>query len=296
MKTKLVLTLTAALAFGLSACGGDDDDDGKSSGIQSECTSNADCADRSDGKTACDVAKKECVAPVVDEPECTSDADCADRSDGKTECDTDEQVCVAPAAAESGAIKISQVYLAGYPNIGSKYDASYIELFNAGTNPINLKDYSVVYGSNNVTNIVSLYDLCINDNCIVPAGGYFLIKVKASGVQDATAIEPDIDLQGKPNMGVNGVLAIGRVAGLSGSEADCEVVKAAVDDLIGMGSNEWCHEGSANATGIAQETRANQAYFRKEGGCLDTDDNANDYEVVEASFRNGKTTPAPCAE
>ena len=39
-----------------------------------------------------------CVAPTANTPECTSDAQCASRTDGKTTCDVENEVCVAPTA------------------------------------------------------------------------------------------------------------------------------------------------------------------------------------------------------
>ncbi len=301
MKTKLILALSAALALGLTACGDDDDD--KDNGNQSACTSAADCAGRADGKTECDAAKKECVAPAVDAPECTSAADCAGRTDGRTECDAAKKECVAPEVEvppdppAAGNIKISQIYLAGFPTIGSKYNASYIELFNAGTQPIDAKNYSVVYGKSAVTDIVSLYDRCANDNCVMPAGGYLLIKVKSNILDGAAELEAaDVDLGGNPNIGIDGTYAIVHGGGLSGSEANCDTVKAAVDDLVAIGENAWCHEGSGNATGISTANRADQAYLRKGNGCTDTDDNAADFEVAEASPRNSKSAAAPCSK
>ena len=60
-----------------------------------ECTSNTHCADRTDGKTECDMAKNKCVKPAA-KPECTKKEDCAGRTDGKTDCDLSKKVCVKP--------------------------------------------------------------------------------------------------------------------------------------------------------------------------------------------------------
>ena len=47
----LILSLTAALSLGVIACGDDEKDKDP---VKVECTSDAQCADRTDGKTKCD--------------------------------------------------------------------------------------------------------------------------------------------------------------------------------------------------------------------------------------------------
>ena len=60
-----------------------------------ECTSNSHCADRTDGKTECDMVNNVCFKPG-EKPECTKKSDCANRADGKTDCDLSKKVCVKP--------------------------------------------------------------------------------------------------------------------------------------------------------------------------------------------------------
>lgn len=356
MKTKLILTLSAILALGLVACGDDDDDKDN----KSECTKNADCADRTDGKTECDTTNKVCVVPAstpecatnsdcadrtdgktacntetnkcvtptstpecttnsdcadrtdgktecntetnkcvtpTSAPECTSDEDCADRTDDKTECDTVNQVCVEPEETGVGAIKISQVYLGGFtPNVSS-YNASYLELFNKGTGEANLATYSIIYGKSHVSDAVSLSSYCSDNKCSIPVGGYLLLKVKAltSGTNETTLdLEPDIDLNGNPNIGVDGMIAIVNNSQIAVNESDCNTILNAADDLIGMGTNTWCHEGSANATGIDNNNRHDYAYTRKGQGCTDSDNNGDDFEVLGTNPRNSSTALISC--
>ena len=280
MSKKLMLPLTAAMAFGMFACGGEEEtgEDGNSNTPITECAANADCAGRADGKTECDTANHVCVAP--------------ENGEGAGS--------VTPPAGK-GAMKISQVYVGGYSDIGTKYQTSYVELFNAGGADVDLKEYSIVYGTTTVKKIVSLYDFCGNDNCIVPAGGYFLMKIKPLDGTPGNVVDADIDLNGIPSIGQDGVVGIGQISGLSGSEADCGTLKAAVKDLVGMGANTWCHEGeSGNATGLTNDgtpensNRSTHAYYRKGNGCTDTDDNANDFEVREANPRNSGTALHVC--
>ena len=70
---------------------------GKSTSLdEPECSSNEQCASRTDGKTECDTVNLVCVKPA-NEAECIKDSDCASRMDGKTECDTVNLVCITPA-------------------------------------------------------------------------------------------------------------------------------------------------------------------------------------------------------
>ncbi len=109
----------------------------------------------------------------------------------------------------------------------------------------------------------------------------------------------DIDLNGTPNIGVNGMIAIGAAAGI-GETSTCEEVKAATDDLIAMGENAFCNETN-NATGITRSTpdasnSDTDAYFRLGMGCTDTDDNATDFEVREANPRDSGSAITNCSE
>lgn len=266
MKTKLILTLSAVMALGLSACGGDDDDDKKDDNDQAECTSDAQCADRTDGKTECDTANKVCVEPE------------------------------APPVGE-GAMKISQIYLGGTNTaVTSAYDHTYVELFNAGETTVNLTGYSLLYGgkTGKLSDVVSLSSKCANGNCNVPPGGYFLMQLKtSSGADDTPVLGFDIDLEGNPNIGENGTFAITTKQISVGAE--CADVKAVAEDLLGIGTKNTCAENAA-MTGIGAEigNRATKAYARKGNGCTDSNDNSQDFDLIDAAARTMKTTPAPC--
>lgn len=91
MNPQLSLLLAAALAMGAAACG-----DSKEKPSKLECTSNAQCADRTDGKTECDLIHNVCVEPSVQD-HCDADEDCAGRTDGRTKCDTTLNLCTTPS-------------------------------------------------------------------------------------------------------------------------------------------------------------------------------------------------------
>ena len=64
---------------------------------ETDCASDDDCKDCSDGKTKCDTAAKTCgtggSSTVCKETDCASDDDCKDCSGGKTKCDTATKTC-----------------------------------------------------------------------------------------------------------------------------------------------------------------------------------------------------------
>ena len=94
INSQLSFAAVAALALGLAACGGDKKD--KTSKL--ECTSNSQCAERTDGKTECDLIHNICVEPA-DMGQCDGDADCAERTDGRTKCDTTLHLCTTPSTS-----------------------------------------------------------------------------------------------------------------------------------------------------------------------------------------------------
>ena len=93
----LLILLASICANGCSEESKDNDNPTQQN--ENACTSNADCAARTDGKTQCDLINSLCVVPLAPGQECTSDADCSARTDGKTQCDTALHQCVAPAPA-----------------------------------------------------------------------------------------------------------------------------------------------------------------------------------------------------
>ncbi|MDR0965117.1 MAG: hypothetical protein LBM75_01180 [Myxococcales bacterium] len=335
MKIKLILPLAASFALGFAACGDDKDDKDNNNNTEKECTLNSDCASRSDGKTECNTTTNKCVAPEIEEPECTQHSDCAGRSDGKTECDTTTNKCVAPQVVDpecttdedcadnaegktecdtdaqkcvepqgTPAIKISQIYFGGIPVAKGTYDGQYVELFNAGDAEADLSTYSFLFGGKegNISSIFAFAGYCSEDKCLVPVGGYFLVKVSsvseaAFTASETSALDADIDLDSNNSIGWQGVFAIVENNQLANG-ALCADTKAAAADLLGVDINS-CFEGVGAPSGIttAGETanRGTKAYTRKDNGCMDTNDNAADFTVEDANPHNSKTLPVPCA-
>ncbi len=71
------------------------------------------------------------------------------------------------------SVKISQVY-GGGGNSGATYLNDFVELFNSGTSPVDVTNWSVQEASatSSTWNVVPL---CQTGSCVMPAGHYFLV-------------------------------------------------------------------------------------------------------------------------
>lgn len=175
-----------------------------------------------------------------------------------------------------GQVVISQLYGGGDVSAGSptyKYD--YIELFNRGTNAVNLSGYSLQYGSATGAAITSRIG---NLTGIIEPGHYYLIQTSqgTSGNGNSLSVTPDIVFtviglhQTNAKIALvsgTALLGCGGTTSCSGSDA------ARIVDLVGYGSSNF-YEGSGAAPALAN---VNAALFRVNNGCTDTNNNATDF-------------------
>lgn len=186
-------------------------------------------------------------------------------------------IAEAKAAAVSPHLVISQVQTGG----GTAND-EFVEIFNRGADPIDLNGYRVVYrsagGSNDVQNPLASW----NTSTIIPPGGYYLIAstvydgaVTPNRTYDPTALAVSMG-------GAGGGLAIRFGDNNTG----------AIIDSIGWGTaTNIFVEGTTTAAPAVNNSQA-----RKNSGCQDTDNNANDLESVTPSApRNASTAPFACS-
>lgn len=197
---------------------------------------------------------------------------------------TDEDVPDASATtleATIPSVVISQVY-GGGGNSGALYKNDFIELFNNGLAPVDLTGWSVQYASATgsswqVTNLESF---------TLQPGQYYLIEQAAGS--GGTADLPTPDAIGTiPMAATNGKVAlVSNTTALSGTCPE----GPHIIDFVGFGSAN-CFEG----TGATPVLANNIAALRLFGGCLDTDDNAYDFETVSPPIpRNSSTTQVVC--
>jgi len=159
-------------------------------------------------------------------------------------------------------IVISQVYGSGGLS-GATYRNDFIELFNRGSTPVNLNGWKLQYASatgTTWTNTTTLTDVNLQP------GQYYLIQENSSGANGV--ILPTAD-------DVTGAID------LSGTSGKVKLVNASGTqmDFVGYGATSGTppstlpYEGTGAAPGLSKTTAA----LRKEGGLMDTDNNAADF-------------------
>jgi len=177
---------------------------------------------------------------------------------------------------------ISQIY-GGGGNTGAQFKNDFIELHNPGSAPLPLNGMSVQYTS--ATGAGTWLATPLPD-VMIPAGGYYLIA-EAAGTGNAPALpSPDLTVTMTPiaMSGTQGKVAL--VANATPLAGMCPT--AGVVDKIGYGVAD-CFEGMPTAV-LTNTTAA----ARNGSGCIDTDNNKNDFTLGPPAPRNGGTTALTC--
>ena len=185
---------------------------------------------------------------------------------------------VTTAAPTRPQIVISQVY-GGGGNSGATLKNDFIELFNTGSDSVDLSGWSVQYAS-----------ATGNFNAATPLGkvklgpgNYFLVQ-EAAGSGGTTAL-PTPDATGSIAMsGTAGKVAVVRSTTALG--VACPAAGAYVD-LVSYGSGTNC--GTFTAT-LSNTTAA----FRNESGCTFTNDPSKDFTASAPAPRNTASPVHPC--
>jgi len=180
-----------------------------------------------------------------------------------------------PASAASPDVVISQVY-GGGGNSGATFTNDFVELLNVGSAPVDITGWSVQYASSGATTWTNLTSLCPSGPCFVQPGHYFLVQEGpgAGGV----ALPPLADVVGAIAMGA-GAGKIALVATDTPLVGACPVDDNVVD-FVGYGGAN-CAETTPTPA-LSNTTAA----VRRSNGCLDTNDNSNDFVVVGPIPRN----------
>ncbi len=159
---------------------------------------------------------------------------------------------------------------------GTPANDEFIEIHNTSSNPVDLNGYRVVYRSSSGTNDVNFANW--TTSTIVPPGGYYLItSVSYDGATPG-------DLTYNPTTcscalsGTSGGLAI-RFGDLN---------TGVIIDSVGYG-------GATNAfveTAATTAPAANAGQVRATNGCQDTDNNSNDFSMLNPSVPRNSTSSA----
>ncbi len=201
-----------------------------------------------------------------------------------------------PATAQPlPPIVISQVY-GGAGSASSLYRGDYIELFNRGSDPVDITGWSIQYASasGSFGQSVLMTEL---PSVIIPPGRYFLFKVYSPNTAVGSAIGEDASatspVQGA-GVGINLSGTAGKIALVNTTTllptAGCILPNGAVVDFLGYGTSN-CAEGGAGAPPLT----VNLAVFRANGGCTDTDSNQADFGAATPAPRNSATPLRNCA-
>jgi ribosomal protein L35AE/L33A len=195
---------------------------------------------------------------------------------------------------------ISQIYPGGGLT-GATYSNDFIELYNRATTTVDFSvtPHSVQFLS---TGGSTWSKTDLTTGTIAP-GHYFLIREASGGAVGAPLPAPDatgtINLTsttaGKVALISNTTLLAGNCPGDDGTQP-FSPAGAGVADFVGyLGTSataNHCYEGAGPASFISGSNTT--ADFRKAGGCLDNNDNANDFFVAQPSPRNTVSPVGDC--
>ncbi len=175
-------------------------------------------------------------------------------------------------------IVISQIY-GGGGNSGATLKNDYIELFNRGAAPVDVTGWSVQYAST----VGTTWFTTTLIGTIQPAH-YYLIQ-QAPGAGGTVDLPTPDAIGGIAMSAISGKVALVSNTGvLSGA---CPT-GGAIEDFVGYGPADC-----AETTPTADLNNLSAAY-RKEAGCVDTDDNLLDFETLSPAPRNSASPVHIC--
>lgn len=178
----------------------------------------------------------------------------------------------------SSQVVISQIY-GGGGNSGATYTHDFVELFNRGQEPVNIGGWSIQYASAAGTGWAS--QITILPDFELQPGQYFLVQqAQGTGGTDPLPTPDFIPADPIAMSGTNLKLV------LANSSVPVEGANPTNDnivDLVGLGTANG-YEGAVGPA-ISNTTAA----FRKENGCQDTNNNAEDFITAVPAPRNSSS-------
>ena len=194
------------------------------------------------------------------------------------------EVTGTPNSAANLGVVFSQVY-GGGGNSGAILTNDFLELFNRGSQTVNLSGFYLDYGSPTLSTWTASGPL---SGTIAP-GHYYLVQEGAGA--GGTQPLPTPDSSGGLLLGATaGKVVLTTLADLSSFGAACPS-GASIGDFVGYGTAN-CFEGSNPAPAPGNNT----AVIRANNGCTDTGNNAGDFTVTASTPvpRNSGTAPFSC--
>ena len=192
-----------------------------------------------------------------------------------------------PAAAHASAsgVVVSQVY-GGGGNAGATLRNDYVELFNAGTAPVDISGWTVQYATAAGT---AWQTTALSGT--IGAGSAYLVQLASNGSVGAALPAPDAT--GTTNLAAtSGKIALvrGTTTLTCGASAGSCSATPLVEDLVGYG-DATDFEG----TGSAPAPSNTLATARADDGCADTNGNATDFTAGTPAPRNSASPTHSCA-
>ncbi len=198
------------------------------------------------------------------------------------------------------SLVISQVYPGGGLT-GATYANDFIELYNRGTTTV---DFSVTpYSAQFLSTGGSTWTKTDLTTGTIAPGHYFLIREASGGAVGAAL--PTADATGTINLTSTTAGKVALVDNTTSLTGNCpgddgtqpfNAAGANIADFVGYlgtaATANHCYEGSGPASFTSGSNTT--ADFRKAGGCLDTNDNANDFFVAQPSPRNSASPVGDC--
>lgn len=185
--------------------------------------------------------------------------------------------------ASYSQVVISQAY-GGGGNNGATLTHDFVELFNRGSVAVNIEGYSIQYASAGGTNW-SKTDL---PSFTLQPGQYYLVQ-QAQGATGTVALPtPDLvtveDVNQIAMSGTNFKILLANNTTLVTSITDPQVI-----DLLGVGSANG-FEGT-----VAPVLSNTTAAIRNSNGCIDTNNNFNDFTIAAPTPRNSASPVNNCS-
>lgn len=178
---------------------------------------------------------------------------------------------IAAAALPAQSVVISQIY-GGGGNTGATFKNDFVELFNRGSQPVDLSTWSIQYASATGT----AWQVNPLNGAIEP-GQYFLIQMAAGAGGTRDLPEPDVNGNIAMSATTGKLAVVKNITPLTGAQ----VPRTDVSDLVGYGA-----AASDFAGAPTRDTANTTAALRNTAGCTDSGNNQADFSIASPDPRN----------
>jgi len=184
------------------------------------------------------------------------------------------------------SVVISQVY-GGGGNSGATFTNDYVELFNPGTSAADITGWTIQYSSATGTSFGGSLVVTL-PSATIPSGHYYLVQLASQSATGAALPAADIAFTNINMAGTAGkVILVQPGVTPSGS---CPTGPG-IADVMEYGTTANC---TATWGGTTAATSNTTAAFRKNDGCIQSNNVANDWTVLPVAPRNSASPAKSC--